>query len=101
VIGGHVLPALMGISAFHLLGVSSWAAARAGAAAGALMHLTSTMHPPGGATALLTVIGEARIQGQGYAFAFVPVGAGAVIIVLTAVVLNNLVLNRQYPTHWR
>jgi CBS-domain-containing membrane protein len=101
VIGGHVLSALIGISAFHLLGDSSWAAALAVAAAGALMHLTTTMHPPGGATALLAVIGDARIQGQGYAFAFVPVGAGTAIIVLTAVAINNLVLHRQYPTHWR
>jgi CBS-domain-containing membrane protein len=59
------------------------------------------MHPPGGATALLAVIGDPRIQDQGYSFAFMPVGAGAAIIVLSAVVINNLVLHRRYPTHWR
>jgi CBS-domain-containing membrane protein len=101
VIGGHVVSALVGISACHLLGDTTWAAALAVALAGALMHLTTTMHPPGGATALLTVLGDPRIQTQGYAFAFVPVGAGAALIVLTAVVINNLVLHRQYPTHWR
>lgn len=102
VVGGHVLSALAGVLACHLCGEGNWmAAALAVSTAGAFMHLTSTMHPPGGATALLAVIGDPRVQAQGYVFALMPVGAGALLIVVMAVLINNLALHRQYPTHWR
>jgi len=101
VVGGHILSALSGVFAYNLLGTGWAAAALAVAMAGALMHLTTTMHPPGGATALLAVIGDPRVHAQGYSYAFMPVGVGMVVIVVLAVLINNLVLRRQYPTHWR
>ncbi len=101
VVGGHIISALCGVFAYHVCGEGWLAAALAVASAGALMHLTTTMHPPGGATALLAVIGDPRIIAQGYSYAFLPVGAGMCVIVLLAVLINNLVLHRQYPTHWR
>ena len=101
VVGGHILSALCGVFAYNMFGAGWPAAALAVALAGALMHLTSTLHPPGGATALLAVIGDPRIIHQGYSYAFMPVGVGMMIIVVLAVILNNLVLHRQYPTHWR
>ncbi len=102
VVGGHILSALAGVAAYQLMGENAWlTAALAVGLAGALMHLTSTMHPPGGATALLAVIGDPLIHAQGYSYALVPVGAGALLLVFMAVLINNLVLKRQYPTHWR
>ncbi len=59
------------------------------------MYLTRTVHPPGGATALIGVQGHA-----GAAFLFVPILAGSLILLLTALVVNNLVHHRQYPKYW-
>lgn len=101
VVGGHIVSAVSGVFAYSMLGSGWLAAALAVALAGAIMHLTTTMHPPGGATALLAVIGDPHVHAQGYSYALMPVGAGMVIIVVLAVLLNNLLLHRQYPTHWR
>jgi len=110
VLGGHVLSALVGISVrLALVEISArvalpdlgWvAAAVAVACAIALMHLTGTLHPPGGATALIALSGGPKIAASGYLFALIPVGAGAVVLILVAVVFNNLVKNRRYPEYW-
>ncbi|MBR9980517.1 MAG: HPP family protein, partial [Desulfatitalea sp.] len=57
-IGGHVLSAVIGVTAAKWLGHHPWlAAALAVSTAIAVMHMTKTLHPPGGATALIAVIG--------------------------------------------
>lgn len=100
-IGGHILSALIGVAAFKLLGGQIWIAeAGAVATAVALMHLTRTLHPPGGATALLPVIGGDQIQNLGFLFALVPVALGALILLTVAVVFNNLPSSRRYPEAW-
>ena len=100
VVGGHIISAIAGVAAYTLVGNAPLAAALAVALAGAGMHLTGTMHPPGGATALLAVIGDETLHGQGIWYAFMPVGIGAVIIVFMGVLINNLCLHRRYPEHW-
>jgi len=110
VLGGHVLSALVGISVrLAFVEISArlavpypgWiAAAVAVACAIALMHLTGTLHPPGGATALIALSGGPKVEALGYLFALIPVGAGAVVLILVAVVFNNLVKNRRYPEYW-
>lgn len=100
-VGGHVLSALVGVTAWYLLGEMSWlAAAMAVACSIALMHLTGTLHPPGGATALIAVTGGPAIHELGYAYALVPVGLGAMILLLIALLVNNLSRRRSYPVHW-
>ena len=96
VIGGHVLSALAGVTAFQLLGGDMLAAGGAVSGALALMHLTRTFHPPGGATALMAVIGGEGIQSLGYAYALLPCGVGAVLIVLLAFFLHTLPHARRH-----
>ena len=56
-LGGHVISALIGVTAFKLVEPNLWlAAALAVATSIAVMHATKTLHPPGGATALIAVI---------------------------------------------
>ena len=64
------------------------------------MLATKTLHPPGGATALIAVIGGAKVHELGYYYAFVPAGAGALILLIVALVVNNLCRNRKYPEYW-
>lgn len=101
VIGGHVLSALVGVAAWKLLQADPWLAqAAAVATAIALMHLTRTLHPPGGATALIAVIGSAEIHRLGFLYVLVPVTVGAVILVAVGLLVNNIPASRRYPEFW-
>lgn len=66
----------------------------------AAMHLTKTLHPPGGATALIAVIGGDSVHSLGYMYALVPAGLGAVVLLLVALVVNNIPRGRRYPEFW-
>jgi len=100
-IGGHMLSAVIGVAAFQLTGAIPWlAAALAVSVAIALMHLTKTLHPPGGATALIAVIGGDSVHQLGYLYVFVPAGLGALVMLIIALLVNNLAPNRRYPEFW-
>lgn len=101
VLGGHIISALIGVVSYQLIGDIIWlAAALAVSTAIAVMHMTKTLHPPGGATALIAVIGGESVHKLGYFYAFIPVGLGAIILIIVAVVLNNFAKNRRYPEFW-
>lgn len=100
-VGGHVLSAAIGVAAHQLLGAAPWlAAAAAVASAIAAMHATRTLHPPGGATALIAVIGGDQIHQLGYLYVLAPVGLGAAVLLLVALLVNNLPPGRRYPEFW-
>jgi CBS-domain-containing membrane protein len=100
-IGGHVLSAIIGVASFKLLGNQLWlASAISVATAIFVMHATKTLHPPGGATALIAVIGGQKIHDLGFLYALVPAGAGAVIMLIVALLINNIPKNRRYPEYW-
>ncbi len=100
-IGGHVFSALIGVACYQLLGSHMWLAASvAVATAIAFMHATKTLHPPGGATALIAVIGSDKIHDLGYLYVLMPVGLGAVIMLLVALLVNNISKSRRYPEFW-
>jgi CBS domain-containing membrane protein len=104
VLGGHFLAALVGVTAFKAVGTdhATLAAALAVATAAIVMQITGTVHPPAGATALIAVLGPAKIQALGYRYAFTPVLLGVAIMVAVAIVFNNLspLEERHYPTSW-
>ena len=58
-VGGHLIAALVGVACYrHLPDILVLQEAAAVASAIALMMATRTMHPPGGATAVIAVIGS-------------------------------------------
>ena len=95
VIGGHVVSAAVAVVITALLGPTPLAVALAVGLAILAMNLTRTMHPPGGATALIGVQGAATPL-----FILTPVLAGAVILLGVALFTNNFVYHRRYPQHW-
>jgi CBS-domain-containing membrane protein len=100
-VGGHVLSALVGVVCYQWVGgPEGLSAALAVATAIALMHLTRTLHPPGGATALIAVVGSNQIHDLGLLFAVVPAGAGALILLAVGLLVNNLPPSRRYPEVW-
>ncbi len=100
-VGDHVLSAIVGVSAWQLLSTSPFvAAALAVSLAIAVMHLTKTLHPPGGATALIAVLGGDSIHRLGFLYVLMPVAAGSLIMLLVALLINNIPKTRKYPEYW-
>lgn len=100
-VGGHMVSALVGVTAWKLFHQDPWLAQSvAVATAIAAMHLTRTLHPPGGATALIAVIGSDQIHALGYLYVLVPATVGPVILLLVALVTNNIPQTRRYPEIW-
>lgn len=98
--GGHVISALVGVASFQLFPEHIVIAAPlAVATAVALMQLTRTLHPPGGATALIAVLGPAEVHQLGFAY-LVPVLAGVSVLFIAAWLSMNLFAKeRRYPTY--
>ena len=100
-VGGHVVSALVGVTAWKLFQHDPWLAeAAAVATAIAVMHLTRTLHPPGGATALIAVIGSDQIHQLGYLYVLVPATVGPLLLLLVALLTNNIPETRRYPEIW-
>lgn len=57
---------------------------------------------PGGATALIYVIGSQKIQSLGWLYPLTPIALGTVIMLLIALIVNNMSNNdkRHYPIYW-
>ncbi len=100
-VGGHILSGIIGVACYQLLGDTVWlTAAMAVSIAIVVMLATKTLHPPGGATALIAVIGGPKVHNLGFLYAFIPAGAGAMILLVVALIVNNLSKNRRYPEYW-
>jgi len=100
---GHILCASIGITIYKYVPLSvPLLAATAVSISVVAMHFTRTIHPPGGATALIAVIGSAEVHDMGFLFVAYPIAAGALILLFVALIINNLSGNpkRHYPVFW-
>lgn len=103
IVGGHVVSALIGVTIYLFLGDQSvFAAPLAVSLAIVAMHFTRTLHPPGGATALIAIIGGDSIHAMGYLYVVSPILSGAMVMLLVALLVNNMSRNpgRHYPVYW-
>ncbi|OBZ84631.1 hypothetical protein A0J61_07321 [Choanephora cucurbitarum] len=110
VIGGHIVGALSGAIISQLfLGIKqTWESESqrlavqwvGGATAMALslniMQITKTVHPPGGATALIAVVTPSIIQIRWFYIGIVALSS--VLQVVVACLINNI--ERKYPLYW-
>ncbi|MCE7059511.1 MULTISPECIES: HPP family protein [Dyadobacter] len=97
-IGGHLVCAIVGVTVHKLVPGNIWlASAFAVSISIVLMQITRTLHPPGGATALIANIGSDKIKSLGYEYVLSPVLTGVLILLLVALLVNNLATNRHYP----
>lgn len=97
-IGGHVISAIIGVTVFKLFAAELWfACALAVSLSIVAMQITKTLHPPGGATALIAVTGGKKIAELGYLYVLSPVLTGVLILLAVALVFNNL-RHRRYPS---
>lgn len=97
-IGGHVVCALVGVTIHKLIPNETWlASALAVALSIVMMQITKTLHPPGGATALIANVGSEKVKALGYMYVLSPVLTGVLILLIVALIFNNITPNRSYP----
>lgn len=100
-VGGHIVSAIAGVACYKLFYAIPWlAAATSVATAIVAMQITRTIHPPGGATALIAVIGSEQIHRLGWLYVLIPATLGSSILLIVALLINNIPRHRHYPTAW-
>lgn len=95
VIGGHFIASLVGLAFFHLLSPEWWSMALALATALLAMQVLQVPHPPAGSNPIIVFLGAPGVE-----FLWSPTLLGAVILVIIAVLYNNLSQHRHYPKYW-
>lgn len=96
-LGGHVVSAIVGVACYQLIPDVTLASASAVSLALLVMHLLRCLHPPGGAAALVAVLGGSGIHELGYRYAIMPVGLNALVLLGLSLLINNLIPGRRYP----
>jgi CBS domain-containing membrane protein len=96
--GGHLLSAMVGVSCYQSIPGTYMAAASAVSLAIALMHFLHCLHPPGGATALMAVLGGDAVHELGFGYVLAPVAINVFLFLTLALLVNNLLIpRRRYP----
>lgn len=97
-VGGHLISAIVGVTFQKLFPGELWlSSALAVSTSIVIMQITKTLHPPGGATALIANIGSEKIKSLGYMYVFSPILSGVLILLVVALIFNNIPANRFYP----
>jgi len=98
---GHFVSSLAGVTVYKIMGNIHYVSA--GVAVGLAifcMERTNSVHPPGGATALVAIVGGDVVTRAGYWYVLFPCLSGAMLMLLVALFCNNLDPERQYPQYW-
>lgn len=97
-VGGHLVSALVGVTVYKLVPGELWFASSLAVALAIVgMQVTKTMHPPGGATALIANIGSEKIKALGFSYVVSPVLSGVIVLLVVALIVNNIPTHRNYP----
>ena len=92
---GNLIGGIISVVMVTLFGSEPWVMALSVATAIKIMQLTRTLHPPGGAVALVGVLSKAT-----WSFILTPVLAGSIIFLFCSLGFNNIMPERSYPRHW-
>ena len=95
VIAGHFIASLMGLICLSLLGAQWWSVALAVGLAISIMMVTRTVHPPAGSNPVIVFLTQ-----PAWDFLLLPTLSGAIIIVLIALIYNNVSRKERYPKYW-
>ena len=95
VIIGHFVTTLVGLIFYHLVGSEWWSMALALAFAIAAMQFLRVPHPPAGSNPFIVFL-----LGANWDYLWMPTLIGSLLIVLVALLYNNISKNRSYPKYW-
>ena len=80
ILGGHLLSATIGVVVSQLVDDRTVAAGLAVGLSLGAMQVCRCMHPPGGGTAMVAVLGGAAVQDAGFRFVILPTLVNAIIL---------------------
>ncbi|MDX8388706.1 MAG: HPP family protein [Ghiorsea sp.] len=96
-IGGNLISALIGVSCYQLIPDLYIASAAAVSISVTVMYYLKCVHPPGGATALIAVVGGEAVHELSYMYVITPVLLNVLVMFLVAFLFNYLFKWRRYP----
>lgn len=91
------MSAIVGVACYQLIPDTFLAAGLAVGLAIGAMHLLGCIHPSGGATALVAVVGGPGIHALGFEYVLAPVFLNSLVIFLTATAFNSIFPWPHYP----
>ena len=92
---GHLISILVGIIFNEAIGLSFYSLGLSVGIAVVLMVYFKVMHPPAASNPLV-----ALTMDLSYDFILFPVITGTIIIILMSVLINRIILKRNYPKKW-
>jgi len=96
-VGGHLISAIVGVTCAAWVPDLFLASGLAVGLAIFAMHQLNCLHPPGGAAALVAVIGGEQIQSLGYLYVLIPVGLNVLILGSAVWLTRVLLAQRRRP----
>ncbi len=88
-IAGHSVSAVVGVSCYYLVGDPIIATSLAISLSLVFMQLFNCMHPPGGATAVIAVVGGDAIHQLGYGFVIMPIFFNSLTLLVVALAVAS------------
>lgn len=95
VFGGHFLSSLIGLICLTLFGATWWSVSIAVGTAISVMMFTRTTHPPAGSNPVIIYLAK-----PAWTFLLFPTAFGAIVLILVALLYNNLSREGKYPKYW-
>ena len=92
---GHLVSILVGIIFNETIGYSFYSLGLSVGVAVALMAYLKIMHPPAASNPLVALSMDLSFD-----FILFPVITGTIAIILMSVIINKIILKRNYPTKW-
>ena len=92
---GHLISILVGIIFNETVGLSFYSLGASVGIAVVLMVYFKVMHPPAASNPLVALSMDLSFD-----FILFPVITGTIIIILMSVLINKVILKRNYPTRW-
>lgn len=95
ILGGHFFSSLIGLICLTLFGATWWSVAIAVGTAIAVMMITRTTHPPAGSNPVIIYLTKPV-----WSFLLFPTVFGAIVLIIVALLYNNLSRESRYPKYW-
>jgi|TARA_B110000211_G_scaffold234785_1_gene306261 CBS-domain-containing membrane protein len=92
---GHLLGITVGILFNEFIGASPISLALAVGLTVTLMMYFKVIHPPAAANPLIALFSDVSIE-----YILFPVISGSLIIIFFSIIINKIILKRNYPTKW-
>jgi CBS-domain-containing membrane protein len=99
VVFGHLFSSAIGLVFMLLFGPHWWSVALAVGTAIAVMMATRTVHPPAGSNPVIVYV-MSLTANPGWGFLLFPTLGGAVLLVVVALIYNNMTREAKYPKYW-